>query len=486
MGNNSQDLAKVLTIGISGCSSSGKTTLTQLLNEIFSDISFITPRPSTNYNSNGSEEKKKELKLSSSGNSELDDEEAEIGGSLKFQETELNNGENNITMKTVVIHQDSFFVPKPECPNVTFELLGDDQAYLLLSETERSPEISRNSPSSIQRLDEIGIHEQKAKSTHKILEIDIEYGKTYQLNNNISKSSRDKPCKKQQQTYSESQHLTTSFITSPNTDCISALDMISFRKTISLALETGSVPPASTFPSPRLGSPTIAWINTLKTDYKLLIQKQRMRVSDWVSSLSPTITLPQTLCFIEGFLLYLPYIQVPPGTEINGNIKEQYAAAREVFDMIDLKLFLQIERNEAKARRFRRPEYCDPSVGGTRKVGQLWKTEGYFESVVWKEHLDNLNRLRSEEGPSWRFLCWRSERWEGCSERRKDENLESFTPQQQHAMTVEEVVESAVGLILHYLERSTIGVTNEGYVQQNGARNREVIGRRDIVCLGKN
>jgi hypothetical protein len=49
-----------------------------------------------------------------------------------------------------------------------------------------------------------------------------------------------------------------------------------------------------------------------------------------------------------------------------------------------LKLFLPIKEAVAKQRRFKRSRYIDPPLG-QQQLGQVWKTEGYFD-VVWKNH----------------------------------------------------------------------------------------------------
>lgn len=63
------------------------------------------------------------------------------------------------------------------------------------------------------------------------------------------------------------------------------------------------------------------------------------------------------------------------------------AARVEMRSLFSTKLFLSTPKALAKARRFSRPEYIDASAGGQRIPGQMWKTEGYFEDVVWPEHV---------------------------------------------------------------------------------------------------
>ncbi|KAG0650210.1 hypothetical protein D0Z07_3104 [Hyphodiscus hymeniophilus] len=64
--------------------------------------------------------------------------------------------------------------------------------------------------------------------------------------------------------------------------------------------------------------------------------------------------------------------------------------AREVLmDQFNVKLFLPTSKDQAKKRRFARPCYID-RPDGQRDAGEMWKTEGYFEEVAWahyeKEH----------------------------------------------------------------------------------------------------
>jgi len=70
------------------------------------------------------------------------------------------------------------------------------------------------------------------------------------------------------------------------------------------------------------------------------------------------------IVIIDGFILFLePSLLLP---NLQGAIK----------------LFLPTSKATAKTRRFRRLEYMDPP-SGSRFSAQGWKTEGYFENVVW-------------------------------------------------------------------------------------------------------
>ena len=65
---------------------------------------------------------------------------------------------------------------------------------------------------------------------------------------------------------------------------------------------------------------------------------------------------------IEGFLLYH-----------TANIRER----------LDGKLFLTLHHAEAKRRRLTRPSY-----GPEAKEGEFWKTEDYFEKMVWRNYVE--------------------------------------------------------------------------------------------------
>lgn len=56
-------------------------------------------------------------------------------------------------------------------------------------------------------------------------------------------------------------------------------------------------------------------------------------------------------------------------------------------DSYDIKLFLSATKDKSIVRRFANPEYIDHPQG-SRMPGQMWKTEGFFEHVVWENHLD--------------------------------------------------------------------------------------------------
>lgn len=78
---------------------------------------------------------------------------------------------------------------------------------------------------------------------------------------------------------------------------------------------------------------------------------------------------------VEGSLLFP---KPPPRTrfQLNTNPRD------ELLTCYDIKVFLPTSKCDARLRRFSRSTYLDPPLGG-RKPGQMWKCEGYFEDVAW-------------------------------------------------------------------------------------------------------
>jgi hypothetical protein len=69
---------------------------------------------------------------------------------------------------------------------------------------------------------------------------------------------------------------------------------------------------------------------------------------------------------------------------------------RGMMEHFSCKLWLTTSENAARERRFTRPAYIDIKDGGLREPGQMWKTEGYFEQVAWKRHLEKHEWLVGE------------------------------------------------------------------------------------------
>ncbi|KAE9370979.1 hypothetical protein N431DRAFT_468983 [Stipitochalara longipes BDJ] len=71
---------------------------------------------------------------------------------------------------------------------------------------------------------------------------------------------------------------------------------------------------------------------------------------------------------------------------------------RGMSDFFSTKLWLSTSEVAAKSRRFDRPAYIDTKDGGLREPGQMWKTEGYFDQIAWKNHVDAHAWLIGEDG----------------------------------------------------------------------------------------
>lgn len=68
------------------------------------------------------------------------------------------------------------------------------------------------------------------------------------------------------------------------------------------------------------------------------------------------------------------------------HLKAILRGMKQLQPLLDIKLFLTTSMQAAKERRMGRVEYRD-APGGLRHPGQMWKTEGYFEYVAWKNHI---------------------------------------------------------------------------------------------------
>ena len=89
-----------------------------------------------------------------------------------------------------------------------------------------------------------------------------------------------------------------------------------------------------------------------------------------------------TIVIIEGFLLY---------------------HLSEVRRRLDGKLFVRLDHQEARRRRLTRPSY-----GAEAKEGEFWKTEDYFETMVWRNYVEQHADLFEDgnvEGSIDRKVC---------------------------------------------------------------------------------
>lgn len=60
----------------------------------------------------------------------------------------------------------------------------------------------------------------------------------------------------------------------------------------------------------------------------------------------------------------------------------------DVRDRLDGRLFVRLDHQEARRRRLTRPSY-----GSEAKEGEFWKTEDYFEKMVWRNYVEQYADL---------------------------------------------------------------------------------------------
>lgn len=98
------------------------------------------------------------------------------------------------------------------------------------------------------------------------------------------------------------------------------------------------------------------------------------------------------LALVEGFMLYPSDVNDPSTSwgealamATEPQVKENLRHAKKLYDCLDLRLYMPLDRATARHRRLNRPPYVDAIAleGGGRQPGQSWKTEGYFDDVAW-------------------------------------------------------------------------------------------------------
>lgn len=72
------------------------------------------------------------------------------------------------------------------------------------------------------------------------------------------------------------------------------------------------------------------------------------------------------------------------GDHQNGGPERLSRSQATLMELFDVNLFLPTSKDIAKRRRFSRKPYIDHPSG--YRVGQYWKTEGYFENVAWPNY----------------------------------------------------------------------------------------------------
>ncbi|PMD46787.1 hypothetical protein L207DRAFT_577632 [Hyaloscypha variabilis F] len=71
---------------------------------------------------------------------------------------------------------------------------------------------------------------------------------------------------------------------------------------------------------------------------------------------------------------------------------------RAMSSLFSAKLWLSTSAAAAKERRFSRQVYMDVKEGGMREPGQMWKTEGYWEQVAWRNYVKEHEWLVGKDG----------------------------------------------------------------------------------------
>ncbi|KAL8352053.1 hypothetical protein RB601_002395 [Gaeumannomyces tritici] len=101
------------------------------------------------------------------------------------------------------------------------------------------------------------------------------------------------------------------------------------------------------------------------------------------------------LALVEGFMLYPTDVDDPSTSwgealtnATDPRVKESLRYAKKLYDCLDLRLYMPLDRAMARHRRLTRTPYVDTIAleGGGRQPGQAWKTEGYFDDVAWPNH----------------------------------------------------------------------------------------------------
>ncbi|CAD6448268.1 f7c36df7-a3db-44b9-80e7-82873dcce956 [Sclerotinia trifoliorum] len=340
-----QSTPRALTVAISGCTSSGKTTLALLLSEIFSAFSS----------------KNKSTENSSSRESEKDN----LGNSQA------------ITPFTTTIHQDSFFIPKADCPFVQFNSTNNDKKFV---------------KESIAQKDEKPVY-------------------TYSCTGTKGEGIVQ--------------------VVGPNTDCIEAVNFSNLLREVQ-ATHIKKIEPQK--------------ITRFKEDadkkklveqYSGVIASMRKKIKEHraLTTIKQASRYGENVAgningwvFVEGFLLFSkskppdhgsleflentgkPSAEVPEDLQMIAKkdftfmekeltrMKEESTLSKEaLMEEFDIKLFLPTSKDVAKQRRMSRFPYVDFPAGG-RHPGQMWKSEGYFDEVVWKGYEDSFSWLLKETG----------------------------------------------------------------------------------------
>ncbi|TGO62746.1 hypothetical protein BOTNAR_0109g00220 [Botryotinia narcissicola] len=390
-----QHALKSLTVAISGCTSSGKTTLALLLSEIFSS-------PTTKHST---------------------------GDKSPRTPKENNLGVAKATHPfATIIHQDAFFISKADCPLVQFNSAPHDENF---------------------------IRESLAQKNENPVYFYARTGTNGEENVQI---------------------------TGPNTDCMEAVDFGNLLRMVQAAQANNAEPELC------VQYKDDADKKELIQQYSGVIESMRRRVGECLAVGTGNYMRNITVAdynygwvFVEGFLLFskaLPsddkssWLDTSPEVEDRCTVRsknvrqefkkeaalkkskvmraneEKVVAKAALMQEFDIKLFLPTSKEVAKERRLSRFPYIDFPAGG-RFPGQMWKSEGYFEEVVWKGYEDSFDWLLRETGR---------------------ENVDGVFVRTTVDDTVENTVCWAVDIILQFLKAGS------ELVSKDNARGFEVTG----------
>jgi cytidylate kinase len=371
---------KVITIAISGCPSSGKTTLALLLAQIFA----------------------------------------------------VDN-----TKKHVLIHQDGLFLPKACCPFVKFESLPADTPFCQATLKNDTVGLYSISWAGVRANNQYTVYPTTSPSrpatppstsasrpsTPTPTLSSLRTNSTYPgLSDGTGVEAR----------------VPIFRITGPDTDCVAAINFTAMHKAITHAKNTGTQLPLEV-KDDGFGTYSVQHITAqdnvvISMKYEALITEMQEKVNVWLKA---GHCVPK-LCVVDGFLLFSDPSQVTTSIsnadldndpdqptsmstsnlDIDETLSESRApmsglgldiddttidnttidraekthtekslAAFQMFNSeLDIRMFLPTSKDTSRARRFVRRE-CIDYPAREQHPGQMWKTEGYFEKVAWGNHV---------------------------------------------------------------------------------------------------
>ncbi|KAI0889051.1 uncharacterized protein GGS22DRAFT_184627 [Annulohypoxylon maeteangense] len=122
---------------------------------------------------------------------------------------------------------------------------------------------------------------------------------------------------------------------------------------------------------------------------RLALKTQHIRLDD-----AGVPIVPFRFVVVEGFTLFARDAEHDPIGRSSASASDTEAVAlrslRRVQDRFDVALFLPVEREEVRVRRFGRSRYLDVPEG-RRREGEGWKSGGYFDQVAWP-HYERYHR----------------------------------------------------------------------------------------------